>query len=122
MDYDADRAPEPRAWKDATQEERLRAVEAHHRALTLPHPPTPKARVHAALHIVVEDQLAAAAPPEVRRAVERLVAAGLTRHDALHAVGRVAADALDAALSGGRFDAAAYARALDSLGPPGRAR
>lgn len=121
MDYDGDRAPDPRAWKDATQEERLRAVEAYHHALTRPHPPTPKPRVHAALHLVVEDQLASGEPPEVRSAIERLVAAGLARHDALHAVGRVAADALDAALAGGHFDAAAYARALDSLGP-GRAK
>jgi hypothetical protein len=116
MDYDGDRAPDPRAWKDATQEERLGAVEAHHHALARPHPPMPKPRVHAALHLVVEDQVASGEPPEVHRAIERLVTAGLTRHDALHAVGRVAADALDAALASGRFDAAAYARALDSLG------
>lgn len=120
MDYDADRAPEPRAWKDVPQEERLRAVEAHHHALSRPHPPMPKPRVHAALHLVVEDQLASGEPPQARGAVERLVAGGLTRHEALHVVGRVAADALDAALAGGRFDAAAYARALDALGP-GRA-
>ena len=117
MDYDADRAPEPGAWKAAAQEERLRSVEAHHLALARPHPPMPKPRVHAALHLVVEDQLASGEPPEVRRALERLVAGGLTRHDALHAVGRVAADALDAALTEGRFDLAAYARALDTLRP-----
>ncbi|WP_242337852.1 MULTISPECIES: DUF1841 family protein [unclassified Anaeromyxobacter] len=122
MDYDADRAPEPRAWKDVPQEERLRAVEAHHHALSRPHPPMPKPRVHAALHLVVEDQLASGEPPQARGAVERLVAGGLTRHEALHVVGRVAADALDAALKGGRFDAAAYARALDALQPPAPAR
>ena len=43
-------------------------------------------------------------------------------HDALHAVGRVAADALDAALTGGRFDRGRVrAGARRALGP-GRAR
>jgi hypothetical protein len=120
MDYDADSAPDLNAWKDASQDERLRAVDEHHRALGRPHPPMPKPRVHAALHLVVEDQLATGEPPEARRALERLVAGGLTRHEALHAVGRVAADALDAALAGGRFDREAYARALEAL-RPGRA-
>jgi hypothetical protein len=117
MDYDADRDPDLNAWKEASQDERLRAVEEHHRALGGPHPPMPKPRVHAALHLVVEDQLATGEPPEARRALERLVAGGLTRHEALHAVGRVAADALDAALAGGRFDREAYARALEALRP-----
>ncbi len=120
MDYDADRAPEPGAWKAAAQEERLQAVEAHHLALARPHPPMQKPRVHAALHLVVEDQLASGEPPEARHALERLVAGGLARHDALHAIGRVAADALDAALTAGRFDHAAYARALETLRPARR--
>src|SRR5512138_3269939 len=115
LDYDADRAPDPAAWTAASDAERLAAVEAHHRALAAPHPPVRQPRVHAAIHLVVESQLATGAPPEARRAMDRLVRGGLSRHDAVHAIASVAAAAAQGALSGGRFDAAAYARALDAL-------
>lgn len=115
MDYDAERAPDARAWLEAAGPARLAAVEAHHRGIAALHPPTPALRVHAALHVVVEEQLATGSPPEARRALERLVSAGRSRHEALHALADVAADFARAALSSGRFDAGAYARALDAL-------
>lgn len=117
MDYDAERAPRPDEWLATSEPDRLAAVEAHHRALASPHPPTPKPRVHAALHLVVESQLAADAPPEARRALARLLASGRTRHEAVHAIAAVAAGATEGVLAGGRFDAAAYGRALDALAP-----
>ncbi len=115
MDYDADRAPDPAAWTAAPEAERLAAVEAHHRALAAPHPPVRRPRVHAAIHLVVENQLASGSPPQARRAMDRLVRGGLARHEAVHAIASVAATAAQGALSGARFDAAAYARALDAL-------
>ena len=118
MDYDADRAPDPDAWLATSEPLRLAAVEVHHRALARPHPATPKPRLHAAIHVVVEDQLAADRPPEARRALARLLASGRTRHEAVHAIADVVAGAAQAALSGARFDAGAYARALDALGAP----
>jgi hypothetical protein len=113
--YDADRAPEPAAWTAASDADRLAAVEAHHRALAAPHPAVRQPRLHAAVHLVVENQLAAGEPPEVRRALDRLVRGGLSRHEAVHAVGSVVASSVQGALSGRRFDAAAFARALDAL-------
>jgi len=117
IDYDADRAPDAKGWRSAGQADRVDAVEAHHAAARDPHPPTDRPRVHAALHVVVEDQLARGEPPEVRKALDRLVAGGLRRHEALHAIGRVASDALAATLAEGRFDARSYASALDALTP-----
>ena len=123
MHYDADRAPDPTAWAAAPEPERLAAVEAHHRALASPHPAVRQPRVHAAIHLVVENQLASGAPPEARRAMDRLVRAGLSRHEAVHAIASVVAAAAQGALSGSRFDAGAYARALDALTAEGwRAR
>jgi hypothetical protein len=114
MAYDAERPPPPEAWLAAGEEERLRAVEAHHAGLAsharMPHP-----RLHAALHVVVEGQLAAGTPPEVRRALDRLVAGGLTRHEAIHAIGLLVANATTAALEGTSFDARVYAQELDAL-------
>jgi ATP/maltotriose-dependent transcriptional regulator MalT len=115
VDYDADRAPDPAAWSAAPEPERLAAAEAHHRALVAPHPETRQPRVHAAIHVVVEDQLASGAPPEARRAMDRLVRGGLSRHEAVHAIASVVASAAQGALAGARFDAGAYARALDAL-------
>lgn len=51
--YDAERGPDPERWGTATAEARVAAVEAHHDALGSPHPPVERARVHAALHVVV---------------------------------------------------------------------
>ncbi len=113
--YDADRAPDPAAWSAAPQRDRVAAVEVHHHALSGPHPAVRQARVHAAIHVVVEDQLASGAPPEARRAMDRLVGGGLTRHEAIHAIASVVAATAQGALAGTRFDPGAYARALDAL-------
>ncbi len=115
MDYDAERAPDPAAWSAAPEADRLTAVEAHHRALAAPHPAVRQPRVHAAIHLVVESQLASGTPPEARRAMDRLVRAGLSRHEAVHAIASVVAAAAQGALSGARFDPGAYARALEAL-------
>jgi hypothetical protein len=113
--YDADRAPDPAGWTSASEGDRLAAVEAHHRALAAPHPAVRQPRLHAAVHLVVENQLAAGEPPQTRRALDRLVRGGLSRHDAIHALGSVVASSVHGALSGKRFDREAFARELDAL-------
>jgi UDP-N-acetylmuramyl tripeptide synthase len=51
----------------------------------------PQATLHAAIHAVIEQQLAAQLAP-VANAFERLRAEGLDRHDAVHALGAVLAE------------------------------
>ena len=114
MDYDGDRAPDPGEWLDADETERIAAVEAHHRVVR-EHARMPRPRLHAAVHAVVETQLASGAPPETRRALERLLAGGLPRHEAVHAIGLIVANATAAALDGRAFDAGDYARELEAL-------
>ena len=46
------------------------------------------------MHVIVENQLAINDPPEVRPTLKRLVEGGLTRHEAIHAIGSVVAEAL----------------------------
>ena len=53
----------------------------------------PQARLHAAIHAVVERQLATALPPVIS-ALARLEQEGLDRHDAIHAIGAVLAEHL----------------------------
>jgi hypothetical protein len=97
MDYDAERAPDPAAWLAADEGQRLEAVERHHRTVG-EHARIQKPRLHAALHQVVENQLALDQPPAARRALARLVAGGLPRHEAVHALGLIVANATAAAM------------------------
>ncbi len=68
--------------------ERIAAVEAYHRLHRIP---SPQPRLHATLHTVVENQLAIGEQAVVD-ALGRLQSEGLTRHEAVHAIGMVAAE------------------------------
>jgi len=62
-------------------------VEAHHRAARIK---LPNATIHAVFHAIVENQIAEGLEPVVR-AMARLQREGLSRHDAVHAIGSVSA-------------------------------
>ncbi|MBW2524735.1 MAG: hypothetical protein JRI23_11190, partial [Deltaproteobacteria bacterium] len=65
---------------------------------------------------VVETQLAAGEPPAVVAALARLRREGLSRHDAVHAIGWLAMEHMKRAFGEQRpVDAAAYAVALEGL-------
>lgn len=123
MDYDPSRDPDPLAWQRTPEAARVEAAERAHQPLPRRHPPIANLRLHAAVHVTVETQLATDAPPEVRRTLSRLMRAGLSRHEALHAVGEVAADALARVVREKQpFDAATYARELEAIDPATLAR
>lgn len=89
-------------------------VDDHHRRARVE---LPNARLHAALHVVVENQLAANDEPVVR-ALARLMKEGLTRHDAVHAIGSVAARHIFAVLKakdGAEFSQARYYADVERL-------
>jgi hypothetical protein len=83
--YDPARLPGANDWLALDESERLELVLAYHRRARIR---VPKLRLHVALHIVVENQLAERLP-EAERALIRLMAEGLDRHSAIHAIGRV---------------------------------
>jgi hypothetical protein len=85
--YDADRRPEPAAWLALDEYARIELVAAYHRRH---HPRTPRIRLHSTFHAVVENQLAEGVPAVVET-LDRLRAEGLSRHDAIHAIGSVLA-------------------------------
>lgn len=86
--YDPLVAPDPTEWLDLDEDERVELVAAYHRRAGIR---VPSEASHAAIHVGVETQIALGDPPEARRAMDRLIAQGLDRHDALHAVGYVLA-------------------------------
>ncbi|MEO3693535.1 hypothetical protein [Roseateles paludis] len=55
------------------------------------------AKAHAAMHVIVENQIASVFGPTVR-AMARLQGQGLSRHDAIHAIGSVVAEFMFMAL------------------------
>ncbi|MBN3753743.1 hypothetical protein G3N95_12400 [Paraburkholderia sp. Tr-20389] len=85
--YNPERAPEPSSWLELGEQERIALVEAWHRAA---HVKLPNVTLHAVFHAIVENQIAMNVEPVVR-AMHRLTGGGLTRHDAVHAIGSVVA-------------------------------
>lgn len=82
--YDPDVAPDPEAWLALDEDERIDLIDEYHREARIR---VPNLALHAAIHTLVENQIAVGDELPVRRTVERLVREGLDRHDALHAVG-----------------------------------
>jgi hypothetical protein len=85
--YDADRDPGPNTWLGLDEDTKIDLVVAYHRR----HRPwTPRVRLHATFHTIVENQVAANEPVVVET-LQRLRNEGLSRHDAVHAIGSVLA-------------------------------
>jgi hypothetical protein len=83
MRYDSATAPVPDKWLALDEAQRLELVSAHHRRTQAQ---LPNAQLHAAFHVIVENQLAEGIGL-VRETLDRLRAKGLDRHDAIHAIG-----------------------------------
>lgn len=113
--HDANIEPDPEAWLATDESLNLAAIEAYHVALGVD---LPNLRLHATMHAIVENQLAASAPVESRATLERFVAAGVTRHDAVHAIGSVVAEAIwSAQRRNASVDRGAMLAALARLDP-----
>lgn len=87
LEYDPFAEPDPDQWLALDEKERIDLVMAYHRRAGIR---LPRAKTHAMFHVIVESQIADAELP-VRGTVERLMAEGLDRHQAIHAVGSVLA-------------------------------
>jgi hypothetical protein len=98
--YDPERAPDPEQWLALGELERIEMVRRFHRraGIRLPNP-----EVHAIVHVTLENQVAMGDEIPVAATVARLMGEGLSRHDALHAVGSVLLQHM-AALQSGEVD------------------
>ena len=86
--YDPDHAPNPEQWLALDEQERVYLAEEHHRVA---HIKLPNLTAHAIFHVIVENQLAENLESVVR-AMTRLTAGGLARHEAIHAIAAVLAE------------------------------
>jgi len=106
--------PDPQTWLDLDESERLDLVNEYHEstedeALSFP--------AHAAMHVIVENQLAENLSP-VGAALQRLQVEGLDRHDAVHAIASVLAAHLHDIIQGHSPEAdpnEPYYQALEKL-------
>lgn len=85
MHYDPDKGPNAKEWLAMDEILRSELVAAYHRRKRLK---APKPQLHAVIHTTVENQLAAG-EEVVIDAMTRLRKEGLSRHDAIHAIGSV---------------------------------
>ena len=105
--YNPECTPEPASWLELDEQERIVLVETYHRVARIK---LPNVTAHASLHAIVENQIALNLDPVVR-AMHRLGKEGLTRHDAVHAIGSVVAEHLFDILKTNQNDDAAALQA-----------
>ncbi|KAA0998134.1 hypothetical protein FVF58_45950 [Paraburkholderia panacisoli] len=105
--YNPERGPEPESWLELDEQERILLIETWHRVARIK---LPNLTAHAALHVIVENQMALDLESVVR-AMDRLRKQGLTRHDAIHAIGSVVAENLFGILKADQNDDAAASQA-----------
>jgi hypothetical protein len=86
--YDPYSPVDPKRWLALDDDERIGMVLNYHRRAG---DPLPNPRIHAHFHTIVETQVAMGDELPVRATLERLMAEGLDRHDAIHAIGSVLA-------------------------------
>lgn len=114
--YDPDLAPDPEAWLALDEAARISLAQAFHAS----HGEYGGSlSTHAAMHAAVETQVAASQPTEAAQALDRLIGAGLSRHEAIHALASVLAECMVPIFENPHtappFDPAAYGKALSDL-------
>jgi hypothetical protein len=113
MPYDPSKTQSSGRWLALSDDERLDQVVRAHRRLDVH---LPNDRLHAVMHVVVENQLAEEYKATVA-ALERLTRDGVSRHDAIHAIASVLVEQMQVLMQpcGALLDLAAYDQALGAL-------
>ena len=110
--YDPDTPRRSSDWLQTDEGERIELVSSYHRRKKVH---LPNAQLHAVIHVVVENQLALGEEVVVET-LARLQREGLSRHDALHAIGSVlAADLYELMQESSEATGDTYRRYLDRL-------
>jgi hypothetical protein len=110
--YNPDTSPVPTDWLGTDEGERIELVSAYHRRQKIK---LPNSQLHAVIHVVVENQLALG-EETVGNTLSRLQGEGLSRHDAIHAIGSVLAENLyELMQEGDASTGAPYQRYLERL-------
>jgi hypothetical protein len=110
--YDPDTSLNATDWLETDEGERIELVSSYHRRKKSR---LPNAQLHSVIHVVVENQLALG-ESIVIETLARLQGQGLSRHDAVHAIGSVlAADLYELMQESSEATGDAYHRYLERL-------
>ena len=96
--YDPLVPPVPEEWLAMDEGERIALVAGFHRRARIR---LPNAQAHAVFHVIVENQVAIGEGIPVGATLDRLMANGLDRHDAIHAIASVLAAHVTDVVRGG---------------------
>lgn len=112
MRYDPDKPIDPGQWQALDEMEQQLMIERYHKRARIH---LPSARMHAIMHAAIETQLADGRA-SATNALDRMLAQGLSRHDAIHALGSVLAKHIYRVMKEQTpFEDAAYDADLDAL-------
>jgi hypothetical protein len=85
MKYHPQKTPAPDRWLGLEEDARISLIQNYHRRAGVKNP---NPRIHAVIHLIVENQIAEGLEV-VQETLDRLMAEGLDRHEAIHAIGWV---------------------------------
>ena len=89
--YDPLIPPDPAEWLDLSEDERIALVQDYHEQANTG---ILGMKFHATIHVIIENQLAEGGDRVIMANFGRLLAGGLHRHEAVHAMGSVLSDGL----------------------------
>ena len=114
LQYDPHQHVNSEAWQALDESERIESVRQYHRQNRIR---LANESLHATTHVIVENQVALGDMFAARAVLLRLMAEGLDRHEAIHAIGSVLSEQLFAALreEGGADPNAQYVEKLNRL-------
>jgi HD superfamily phosphodiesterase len=84
------------AWLALDESERMQLVRRYHRRQRIR---LPNETIHAAIHVIVENQVALGDAFPAKAVLLRLMKEGLDRHEAIHAIGSVLSEELFVVMS-----------------------
>ncbi|HHH28552.1 MAG TPA: DUF1841 family protein [Polyangiaceae bacterium] len=114
--YDAEVGPDGPGWLALDEEEQMARVAKYHERIQKPGEEPPNVQRHVGMHVLVEQQIARNQPPEAAQALARLRRDGMSRHDAVHAIGFILTEHMKRAMeSRTPVDESAYGRELSQL-------
>jgi hypothetical protein len=113
--YDASTTPDESEWRELDELDKILAVDIYHRE-ERPHPLAQAAHHHAVIHVAVEEQILTGDPPQIGEALKRLMDEGLSRHEAIHAIGSILYEIVSGLINDEQEpDMKAYAREVANL-------
>jgi hypothetical protein len=89
--YSPDGSLDSEWWSTFSEDEQIDLVQDYHLRSGVK---LPNANLHAATHVIVENQILLGEETPVAATLQRLLGEGLSRHDAVHAIGSVLAPVL----------------------------